>query len=53
MRLGSVVAPVLRVAGAPIGFAAATLIRLIRPVASSALQLLVVSDREEQTSSDA
>ncbi|MCX5042056.1 alpha/beta hydrolase [Aldersonia sp. NBC_00410] len=39
MTLGSFLAPVLEVAGVPIGMAAVTLIRLIRPVANSALQL--------------
>ena len=37
MALGSVVAPVLQVAGAPIRLAASGLIRLIRPVAEPAL----------------
>lgn len=39
MSLGSAFAPVLEVAGPPIGILAVNLIRLIRPVASSALQL--------------
>ncbi|MBV8967285.1 MAG: alpha/beta hydrolase [Mycobacteriaceae bacterium] len=39
MALGLVVAPLLQVAGAPIGLAASLLIRLIRPVASPAADL--------------
>ncbi|AKS34166.1 alpha/beta fold hydrolase [Mycolicibacterium goodii] len=39
MELGAVVAPVLQVAAAPIRLAASGLIRLIRPVASPALEI--------------
>jgi pimeloyl-ACP methyl ester carboxylesterase len=39
MALGTRVAPFLRVAGTPIGFAASLLIRLIRPVASPAVDI--------------
>lgn len=39
MQLGAAVAPVLQVAGAPIRLAALSLIRLIRPVASPALEI--------------
>jgi pimeloyl-ACP methyl ester carboxylesterase len=39
MEIGAVVAPVLQVAGAPIRLAASGLIRLIRPVASPALEI--------------
>ena len=39
MELGAVVAPVLQVAGGPIRIAASGLIRLIRPVASPALEI--------------
>ncbi len=39
MQLGAVVAPVLEVAGTPIRIAASGLIRLIRPVASPALEV--------------
>ena len=39
MQLGAVVAPILEVAGAPIRLAASGLIRLIRPVASPALEI--------------
>lgn len=39
MQLGAVVAPVIQVAGAPIRLAASGLIRLIRPVASPALEI--------------
>ena len=39
MRLGAAVAPILEVAGAPIRLAASGLIRLIRPVASPALEI--------------
>ena len=39
MTLGNLVAPVLEVAGLPVRLAAATLIKLIRPVASPALEV--------------
>ncbi|WP_193048035.1 alpha/beta fold hydrolase [Mycolicibacterium baixiangningiae] len=39
MKLGSQVAPFLEVAGVPIRLAAGTLIRLVRPVASPALEI--------------
>ena len=39
MTLGNMVAPVLEVAGLPVRLAAATLIKLIRPVASPALEV--------------
>jgi pimeloyl-ACP methyl ester carboxylesterase len=39
MQLGAAVAPILEVAGAPIRLAASGLIRLIRPVASPALEI--------------
>ena len=39
MALGTLVAPFLQVAGTPIGFAASLLIRLIRPVASPAVDV--------------
>ncbi len=39
MTLGNLVAPVLEVAGLPVRLAAVTLIRLIRPVATTALEL--------------
>src|SRR4029079_1264468 len=39
MQLGAVIAPILEVAGAPIRLAASGLIRLIRPVASPALEI--------------
>lgn len=39
MEIGAVVAPVLQVAGAPIRLVASGLIRLIRPVASPALEI--------------
>jgi pimeloyl-ACP methyl ester carboxylesterase len=39
MALGARIAPLLQVAGTPIGFAASLLIRLIRPVASPAVDI--------------
>src|SRR6478752_885969 len=39
MTLGNLVAPILEVAGLPVRLAAATLIKLIRPVASPALEV--------------
>ena len=39
MAIGTMVAPIIEVAGAPIRLAASTLIRLIRPVASPALEV--------------
>ncbi len=47
MQLGAAVAPILQVAGAPIRLAASGLIRLIRPVASPALEIYARISPEE------
>ena len=46
MALGSAVAPILEVAGAPIRITAGTVIRLVRPIASPALDIYALLSPE-------